>query len=113
MDFSGNEFYDYESEEGDDDERMFVIAVTVNETEWLPQLVLGVPVDGPMAAEGTPPNIAAVILSHEEGLEVGLSLLKSAQTVAQLYTELLDKPVEARKEILSLESQLFMDVDFS
>ena len=98
---------DDESEEEIDD--IMVIAVTADTETWLPQILVGIPVntDVPFQVEG----IVPVTLTPEEAYQIGAYLIQAAATVSSFYTELIDKTVEERKEIIALESQ-FLDAPF-
>jgi hypothetical protein len=81
---------------------IMVIAVTADTETWLPQILLGIPIDPeiPFQVEG----IAPVNLTPEEAYQVGAYLIQAAATVSSFYAELVEKTVEERKEIISLES---------
>ena len=94
---------DYDLDDDDDvSDDIMVIAVTADTETWLPQILLGVPIDSevPFQVE----NIAPVTLTPEEAYQIGAYLIQAASTVSSFYAELLDKTVEERKEIISLES---------
>lgn len=84
---------------------IMIIAVAADPEVWLPQIVIGIPIEN---EEGEIDNVAPVSLSPEEAYQIGAYLIQAAGTVSSLYTELLDKTVEERKEIISLEAQ-FLD----
>lgn len=86
---------------------IMVIAIAADTETWLPHLVLGVPVDEDEAIEGMVP----VTLTPEEAYQVGAYLIQAASTVSSFYNELLDKSLEERKEIISLESH-FLDSSY-
>lgn len=88
----------------DDDplEDLMIIAVTADSETWLPQIMVGLPVDADDIVEG----IAPMTLTPEEAYQVGAYLIQAASTVSSFYAELIDKSVEERKEIMDLESQL-------
>ena len=79
---------------------IMIIAVAADTETWLPHLVLGVPVDENESIEG----IIPVTLTPTEAYQVGAYLIQAASTVSSFYDELIDKSIEERKEIISLES---------
>lgn len=103
---------DFEFEfEYDDDmvADVMVIAVTADTETWLPQILVGIPADEDMAFQVE--GITPVTLSPEEAYQIGAYLIQAASTVSSFYSELIDKTVEERKEIISLESQ-FLNSSF-
>jgi len=93
---------DFSMDDDDLMEDLMIIAVTADAETWLPQIMVGLPVDTDNIVEG----IAPLSLTPEEAYQVGAYLIQAASTVASFYTELIDKSVEERKEIMDLESQL-------
>jgi hypothetical protein len=89
-----------------DSEDIMVVAVTADPDTWLPRVLLGIPVDDDYDSEID--GIIPVSLTPEEAYQVGAYLIQAASTVSSFYTELIDKTIDERKEIISLESQ-FMD----
>ena len=85
-------------------EDIMIIAVAADPETWLPQILIGVPVDEE-DGDGFEERIASLTLSPEEAYQIGAYLIQAASTVSSFYTELVDKTVEERKEIISLESQ--------
>lgn len=81
---------------------IMIIAVAADPDEWLPQIVIGIPIE---EEDGEIENIVPLSLTPEEAYQIGAYLIQAAGTVSSLYTELLDKTVEERKEIISLEVQ--------
>lgn len=94
--------------DSDFDDDIMVIAVAANPETWLPQILLGIPVDEEEIIEG----IVPVTLSPQEAYQVGAYLIQSAATVSAFYDKLLDKSIEEREEIMCLESS-FLDSPFS
>jgi len=89
---------------------VMIIAVAADPESYLPRIVVGIPYDeeDEFQIEG----IAPVILTPEEAYQVGAYLIQAASTVSSFYSELIDKTVEERKEILDLESQ-FLNSSFT
>lgn len=88
--------------ENDSLEDILIIAVAADPEEWLPQIVVGVPYED---EDGAIENVIPLTLTPEEAYQIGAYLIQAASTVSNLYAELLDKTVEERKEIISLEVQ--------
>lgn len=88
--------------EGDSLEDLLIIAVAADPDEWLPQIVLGIPYEN---EDGDVDNVVPLSLTPEEAYQIGAYLIQAAGTVSSLYSELLEKTVEERKEIISLEAQ--------
>jgi len=86
---------------------IMIIAVAADTETWLPHLVLGVPVDDDEVIEGMIP----VSLTPTEAYQVGAYLIQAASTVSSFYDELINKSIEERKEIISLESH-FLDSSY-
>lgn len=91
---------------------VMIIAVAADPETWLPQVVVGVPVE---QADGDDPDspitfstesYIPVTLSPEEALQIGAYLIQAATVVSSYYVELIDKSIEERREIIELESQL-------
>lgn len=93
--------FEYYEDLGELDDVM-VIAVTADPETWLPQILVGIPVDPVMPFQSE--SIAPVTLTPEEAYQIGAYLIQAASTVSSFYSELIDKSVEERKEIISLES---------
>jgi hypothetical protein len=85
-----------------------VIAVAADTETWLPHLVLGIPVDEEEELVG---GIVPITMTPEEAYQVGAYLIQAAATVSSFYNELIDKSIEERKEIISLESH-FLDSSY-
>lgn len=83
-------------------EDLLIIAVAADPDDWLPQVVLGIPYEN---EDGDVDNIVPLSLTPEEAYHIGAYLIQAAGTVSALYTELLDKTIGERKEIISLEAQ--------
>lgn len=82
-----------------------LIAIALDPTTWLPQVVLGVPLEQDDLWETWPVDgIAPVTMSPEEAYQIGAYLIQAATTVSSYYTELIDRSVEDRKEIIELEA---------
>lgn len=89
-------------------EDIMVIAVAADTETWLPHLVLGIPVDEEEEVIG---GIVPITMTPEEAYQVGAYLIQAASTVSSFYNELIDKSIEERKEIISLESH-FLDSSY-
>ena len=89
---------------------VMIIAVTADPETYLPRIVIGVPIDED--DEFQIKGIAPLSLSPEEAYQVGAYLIQAAATVSSFHSELIDKTVEERKEILDLESQ-FLNSSFT
>jgi hypothetical protein len=87
---------------------IMVIAVAADTETWLPHLVLGIPVDEEEELVG---GIVPITMTPEEAYQVGAYLIQAAATVSSFYNELIDKSIEERKEIISLESH-FLDSSY-
>lgn len=89
-----------------------VIAIAMDPETWLPQVVLGVPLEQDEYWESWPiDGVAPVTMTPDEAYQVGAYLIQAASTVASYYTELLDRSMEERKEIIELEAR-FLGVDY-
>jgi hypothetical protein len=95
---------DFDLEDGFNGD-ILIIAVAADPEEWLPQIVIGIPVEN---EDGEVDSVAPVSLTPEEAYQIGAYLIQAAGTVSSIYSELVEKTVEERKEILSLEAQ-FLD----
>lgn len=92
--------FDFEYDEAFDD--VMVIAVTADPDTWLPQILVGVPIDPAVPFQSE--SIVPITLTPEEAYQIGAYLIQAASTVSSFYSELIDKTVEERKEIIALES---------
>lgn len=95
---------------------IMVIAVAADPETWLPQVVVGIPFDTEGDDDGDSPvsfssGYAPLSLSPEEAYQIGAYLIQAASVVASFYTELIDKTVDERREIIELESQ-FLNSSF-
>jgi hypothetical protein len=111
MTYEDDDFIEFDIDDdfnGVDD--VMIIAVAADPETYLPRIVLGIPIDedDEFQIEG----IAPLTLSPEEAYQVGAYLIQAASTVSSFYTELIDKTLEERKEILDLESQ-FLNSSFT
>ena len=88
---------DHEEFESD----VLIIAVAADTETWLPHILLGIPVDEDEVTTGLVP----LSLTPDEAYRIGSYLIQAASTMASFYNELVDKSIEERKEIISLESQ--------
>lgn len=89
-----------------------IITIVADPDTWLPQIVLGVPVEMNDFWEEWPlSGVAPAMLTPEQAYQIGALLIQAATAVSSYYTELIDKPVEERREIIQLESQ-FLDSTF-
>lgn len=87
-----------------------VIAVAADPDTWLPQIVLGLPVDPEVTwPEGPLEGCSPLTLTPEEAYQIGAYLIQAATTVSSFYIELIGKTVEERQEIMTLETQLLLD----
>lgn len=99
-----------DEDKGEEDHDTLLVAVTVDEEEWLPQIVLGIPWDADVEGMATP-TLIPLTMTPEEAFHVGQYLIMAAEAVGEYHAELSGKTIAERKEIMSLESQ-FVD-DFS
>lgn len=111
MTYEDDDFIEFDIDDdfnGVDD--VMIIAVAADPETYLPRIVLGIPIDedDEFQIEG----IAPLTLSPEEAYQVGAYLIQAASTVSSFYTELIDKTLDERKEILDLESQ-FLNSSFT
>lgn len=93
--------FDFEYDEDLLDDIM-VIAVTADTDTWLPQILVGIPTDPSLPFQSE--SIVPITLTPEEAYQIGAYLIQAASTVSSFYSELIDKTVEERKEIIALES---------
>lgn len=103
--FENEEDFEFEFdylEDFDELDDVMVIAVTADPETWLPQILVGVPIDPVMPFQAD--TIAPITLTPEEAYQIGAYLIQAASTVSSFYSELVDKSIEERKEIISLES---------
>lgn len=104
-----NFFYDQDEEPESIAESM-VIAIAADPDTWLPQIVLGLPVDPEVTwPDGPLEGCTPLTLTPEEAYQIGAYLIQAATTVSSFFIELVGKTIEERQEIMTLETQLLMD----
>jgi hypothetical protein len=84
------------------------VSIAGDEDTWLPEVRLGFPLT---SDEDIEPILAMMAMSPETAYKVGAALLHAATVSAALYADLIDKDIEARREIFTLEQELLTRPD--
>lgn len=86
---------------------IMLIAVGADSETWLPAIFIAIPVETDEIVDGHLP----MTLTSDQAYQIGAYLIQAASTVSSYHTELIEKTIEERREILCLES-MFLGYEY-